>query len=444
MMEKLLHYVWKHRLFPLQPLRTEDGQPVEVIDTGRSNMHAGPDFTGAKVRIGDMLWAGNVEIHVRASDWMRHGHDTDRAYDTVILHVVSAIDAHPVRTDGSAIPQLALPYPDGLKEKYEELMRTDRFPPCYSIIRKLPLMLVHSWLTALGQERFAEKTSQTAGLLSLYCGDWERALFVSLSRSFGFGVNGDAFEKWAKSVPLHAVGKHRDSLFQIEAIFFGMSGLLDPSEAGDEYSQGLAREFAYLRHKFSLDDIPDCQWRFLRLRPGNFPHVRIAQLASLYHASPLLMSAVREAEDLKTMRSLFSRGTSEYWMTHCSFGKPTPRRGRSLSRSSVDSIIINTVLPMLFAYGTHYGNECLRTRALTLLEEMKPEDNHILRLWGECGLEAQNAADSQALIQLKKNYCDTRKCLYCRFGYEYFKNAPYRCSEVEAVDGDKSGQTFPD
>ena len=436
-MELLLHYVWRHKLFPLQPLQTEDGQPVEVIDSGRSNMHAGPDFTGAKVKIGGTLWVGNVEIHERASDWMRHGHDTDKAYDTVILHVVSCIDAHPVRSSGQPIPQLLLPYPEGIQEKYIQLMHADRYPPCFAVIPDLPKLMLHAWLTALGQERLLEKTAQATALLDRYKGDWERTFFITLSRSFGFGVNSDPFERWATSVPLEAVGKHRDNLFQVEAFFFGQAGLLG-SAIDDTYAASLAGEYAYLSRKFSLPPAPDCRWLMLRLRPANFPHVRIAQLAALYSRSFSLLSSLIEAETLKQIRQLFTPVTSSYWDTHYTFGKASTLRKKTLSRKSVDLLIINAVIPTLYAYGANKGDDLLCSRAESLLEQIKPEDNCVTRLWQECGLVPQHAADSQALLQLKKNYCDARKCLRCRIGYEYFASAPYRCREDESPADDKN------
>ena len=419
-MEQLLHYVWKHKIFPLAPLQTVEGMPIEVIDTGLPNIHAGPDFFNAKIRIGGTLWVGNVEIHVRSSDWLRHGHNLDPAYDSVILHVASDIDYAPCRTNGEPIPQMELHYPDYLHKNYDELMRTEHYPPCYKLINKLPKILIHSWLSALQTERFTMKTKQIEELYEICDKDWERVFFITLARSFGFGVNSDAFERWAKSVPLAAVGKHRDSLFQVEAIFFGRAGLTNVKTA-DNYSKQLEKEYTYLSYKFSMEPHPDCGWRFLRLRPGNFPHVRIAQLASLYARSAGLLSVILEAESLEQLREVFSVATSVYWTSHYSFGCTSDPRPKRLSRQSVDVLIINAVIPMLYAYGRHKCDDKLCRRAESFLEKLKPENNVITRMWKDCGLEAEHAGDSQALIQLKKNYCDTRKCLFCRIGYEYFK-----------------------
>ena len=226
-MEQLLHYVWRHRIYPLQPLQTTDGQPLEVIDPGLPNTHAGPDFFNAKVKLGDTLWAGDVEVHDRASDWLRHGHDRDRAYDRVVLHVVGEADCDVYRTNGERIPQLLLPCPDGVRRRYDELRASDIVPPCHDVLATLPLLKVHAWLSSLLVERLMQKAEAIGQRLERCGRSWEDAFFVTLARNFGFGVNGDAFEAWALRLPLRAVDKHRDNLFQVEAFFFGMAGLLD-------------------------------------------------------------------------------------------------------------------------------------------------------------------------------------------------------------------------
>lgn len=420
-MEQLLHYAWKHKMFPLNPLYTTDGQLVEIIDPGLPNPNSGPDFFNAKIKLNGILWVGNIEIHERASDWQRHHHQTDKAYDSVILHVVSCTDSPTFRTDGKPIPQLEFHYPPQLSDNYNELLQTTHYPACYRLIPHLPPLMVHSFLSSLQTERFEQKTEQIYQRLNICNQNWEDAFFVTLARNFGFGVNNDAFELWAKTIPLQAVGKHRDSLFQIEAFFFGQAGLLeDPPR--DEYTAQLIKEYQFLSHKFNLHLTESCRWKLLRMRPGNFPHVRIAQLACLYHRSQGLFSRLMEMQTLKELRDMLKGGTSIYWLTHYVFGETSPSRPKTLSQSSVDLIIINTVIPFLYAYGKYKGDERLYNRASALLEELKPENNYIIRLWKECGLEAAHAGDSQALIQLKKNYCDPKKCLYCRIGYEYFKS----------------------
>ena len=419
-MEQLLHYVWKHKIFPLKELKTTTGQQVEVIDTGLANTDAGPDFFNAKLKLDGVLWIGNIEIHERSSDWFKHGHHADAGYNSVILHIASEIDTEISRSNGERIPQIQLICPEAVRTNYKELLETDSYPPCYRIIPSLPPFTAHSWMTALQMERFEQKATLLNERLKRCQGNWEDAFFITLARNFGFGLNGDAFETWAHQLPFRAVDKHRNDLFQIEAIFFGQAGILEDSD-GDGYYLRLKKEYTYLQHKFGLIPMDASLWRFLRLRPANFPHIRIAQLACLYHRAYGLLSRIMETETLQGVRDILKGGTSEYWLTHYTFGGSSPSRPKALSNTSLDLLIINTVVTFLYAYGLHKGNPVLCARAGSFLEELKAENNYITRMWEQCGMKASNAADSQALIQLKKEYCDKKKCLYCRIGYEYLK-----------------------
>ena len=419
-MEQLLHYVWKHKIFPLKELKTTTGQQVEVIDTGLANTDAGPGFFNAKLKLDGVLWIGNIEIHERSSDWFKHGHHADTGYNSVILHIASEIDTEISRSNGERIPQIQLICPEAVRTNYKELLETDSYPPCYRIIPSLPPFTAHSWMTALQMERFEQKATLLNERLKRCQGNWEDAFFITLARNFGFGLNGDAFETWAHQLPFRAVDKHRNDLFQIEAIFFGQAGILEDSN-GDGYYLRLKKEYIYLQHKFELIPMNTSLWRFLRLRPTNFPHIRIAQLACLYHRAYGLLSRIMETETLQGVRDILKGGTSEYWLTHYTFGGSSPSRPKTLSNTSLDLLIINTVVTFLYAYGLHKGNPVLCARAGSFLEELKAENNYITRMWEQCGMKASNAADSQALIQLKKEYCDKKKCLYCRIGYEYLK-----------------------
>ena len=419
-MEQLLHYVWKHKIFPLKELKTTTGQQVEVIDTGLANTDAGPDFFNAKLKLDGVLWIGNIEIHERSSDWFKHGHHADTGYNSVILHIASEIDTEISRSNGERIPQIQLICPEAVRTNYKELLETDSYPPCYRIIPSLPPFTAHSWMTALQMERFEQKATLLNERLKRCQGNWEDAFFITLARNFGFGLNGDAFETWAHRLPFRAVDKHRNDLFQIEAIFFGQAGILEDSN-GDGYYLRLKKEYIYLQHKFELIPMNTSLWRFLRLRPTNFPHIRIAQLACLYHRAYGLLSRIMETETLQGVRDILKGGTSEYWLTHYTFGGSSPSRPKALSNTSLDLLIINTVVTFLYAYGLHKGNPVLCARAGSFLEELKAENNYITRMWEQYGMKASNAADSQALIQLKKEYCDKKKCLYCRIGYEYLK-----------------------
>ena len=429
-MEQLLHYTWKHRLWPAGTMLTTDGSEVEVIDPGLHNRNQGPDFFNAKVKIGGRLWVGNVEIHDRTTDWYRHGHDRDTAYDNVVLHVVGTADGEVHTTTGQPIPQLQLSVPPRVADHYQQLMQTDQYPPCYAIIPSLSQLMVHSWLSALQTERLEQKTQAIARRAERLNGSWEDAFFVTLARNYGFGINGDAFEAWAGNVPLTAVGKHRDDLFQIEAIFMGQAGLLDEASIpprhrnealADGYFERLRNEYQYLSHKFSLTPIDRKLWRFLRLRPQNFPHIRISQLANLYYERRTSLSALADCTTLERLQEQMQTRVTPYWQTHYTFGPASARSEKQLSAASLSLLVINTCIPMLFAYGRHTSDERLCDRAFDFLEQLKAEQNHIVRMWRDCGLEVKTAADSQALIQLKREYCDRRDCLRCRFGYEYLK-----------------------
>ena len=430
-MEQLLHYVWKHRILPLGKLCTTSGQEVEVIDPGLHNHDAGPDFFNAKVRIGGQVWVGNVEIHLRSSDWQRHGHQLDPAYNNVILHVAEVVDAEVVTQDGKQLPQLCLPIPEDVSEHYAELCRTEDYPRCWRIIPSLSRLTVHSWMSALLAERLAERAQRCLDWLKAVDGDWERTLFVALARNFGFGVNGDAFEAWGKALPLHAAAKHRDDLFQLEALFLGTAGLLAleavpptarQAAAEDSYFLRLQREWAYLKHKFQLPEPMDYErWRYLRLRPQNFPHLRIVQLANLYFRGTASFAALMKTSSREALHTALDAAPSDYWQRHYLFGLESRRSEKHLSPSSRDLIIINTVCPMLFGYGEAHNDPSVQERAVELLEELRPEQNYIIRQWQQCGVEVASAADSQALIQLKRIYCDRKDCLRCRFGFEYLK-----------------------
>ena len=402
-MERLLHYIWKHRILPLRTLFTTDGREVEVLDPGLANQNQGPDFFNAKVSIGGNVWAGNVEVHVRSSDWFRHGHESDPAYNNTILHVVKHADGEVTTQDGHVPPQVELAVPGYVEENYHELCLTEDYPRCHRVVPYIPPLKVHAWMDALLAERIRERAARLTAMVDGMNGDWERATFVTLCRSFGFGLNGDTFEKWACSIPMGAAGKHRDDLLQVEALFLGMAGLLDTgSGLPDAETERRKREFAFLAHKFSLTPAMDSSdWKYLRTRPRNFPHVRIRQIAMLYHKGIMRMSSLVEAPDIENLDKVLAGG--------------------GISAGSRRLLMINTIVPLLYAYGTAHADEDMRQRALSLPEQIPAEDNHILRLWKQCGLTVSTAADSQALIQLKREYCDRKDCLRCRFAYEYLK-----------------------
>ena len=401
-MEKLLHFAWKHKILPLRPLLTTEGESVEVIDPGQANRNQGADFFNAKVKIGQTVWAGYVEIHVKASDWFRHGHHEDARYNNVVLHVVQTADAQAVTQDGKALPTLQIDFPAHMLTRYQELCQTDDYPRCHRVVASIPSLKVHSWMEQLLAERLDGKSARILKRVKESRGDWEQAAFATLARNFGFGINGELLEEWAAHVPLAAAAKHRNNLLQVQALFLGTAGLighLGPHDACD--AQKAEAEYAYLAHKFSLPAPPPFLWRYLRTRPYNFPHLRILQLAAVFHHGGAQLHALLEASDTALLQ-------------RCLQGAP-------LSVSAIRLIAINTVAPLLYAYGQAQGNDTLVSRAMDLLESLPAENNYIIRQWSACGLEAGTAAHSQALIQLKREYCDRYDCLRCHFGYEYLK-----------------------
>ena len=429
-MEQLLHYIWKHRIMPLHELRTTDGRAVEIIDPGLHNTHSGPDFFNAKLRIDGTMWVGNVEIHERSADWFMHSHDQDPAYNNVVLHVASVIDADVVTADGSHPPQMELHVPPYVMQNYRRLLAADHYPPCRETVMQLPRLTIHSWMSALGAERLSDKCAAIEQRVRAAGGSWEQAFFATIARSFGFGVNSEAFEQWAAQLPFMQVAHHRDDPFQVEALFIGAAGLLDTSQmnerqraaaTADPYFVRLRNEWEYLAHKFSLTAMQRQTWRFLRLRPQNFPYIRLSQLAQLYCSRNADLSRITTCSTLAEVRQALQTAVSPYWQTHYTFGNASRSNAKHLSSASIDLLIINAVVPMLHAYGNHRKDEHLMARANDLLISLPPEDNIHIRLWHECGITADNAADSQSLIQLHTRYCERKDCLRCRFGYHSMK-----------------------
>ena len=419
MKESILHYVWQYKLFP-PTLTTTASERVEVIDVGRLNTDAGPDFFNAKLRIDDTLWAGNVEFHLRSSDWKRHNHGNDKAYNNVILHVVEKADDEVHRTNGENIPQLELKVPENVQKNYEELLAGKTWIACEKSIPQVDNFKINVWKNTLLTERLEQKTDAISRLLEQTDNHWEEAFYISLARSFGFGVNSLPFELTAKSLPLGILAKHKDHLFQLEALLFGQAGLLENAET-DDYLQELRKEYDFLQRKYGLTSIDGSQWKLLRLRPDNFPHVRLAQFAQFIHASTKLFSKILEKDNVDELRDLFQCEVSDYWQRHYLFGKESRVSKKHMGAASVDILLINTVIPFLFAYGRKKNDETLTEKVVRWLENIPAENNSIIKKWKELGITAHNAFDTQALLQLKKMYCDEKKCLRCRVGHQVLR-----------------------
>ena len=415
--EALLHYVWQNKLFYVNNLTTIDGMSVEVINVGITNTDAGPDFFNAKIKIGDTLWAGNVEIHTHASDWEKHNHSADRAYDSVILHVVANDDMEVFRTNGTKIPQMLLKFPNEILQNYTQLLSEKNKIFCEKRIKEVPEIIINSWKTALLTERLQQKTTAIFEILFQNKNNWDDAFYAILARNFGFGTNSEPFEQLSKSLPQNILAKQKNNLLQIEAMLFGQAGLL-PAQSSDNYVVTLKKEYDFLSKKYNLKPIDNSQWKLLRLRPDNFPHVRIAQFAALTVQSSRLFSKIVETPDIKTLRKMFVCQPSQFWETHYRFENQSPHKNKKMSQQSIDILLINTVVPMLFAYSQKRKNAELKDAALTILEQLPPEKNAVITHWNTLGITTDNAADTQSLLQLRKHYCDKKKCLHCRIGYK--------------------------
>ena len=419
-----MQYVWKHRLWRSEDMVTNTGKKVRVVDPGLLNTDAGPDFFNAKIEIDGHMWVGNVEMHYRATDWKRHHHDSDKAYDSVILHVVAKDDAPVRRTNGELIPQLVLEVSPQFNADYASLVGATIEVPCATKIKQVPHLTIVEWVEGLAFERLHGKVERIHQLLDSFNGSWEDVCYVTLARNFGFGINNDAFERLARRTPLRLLGKHSDSVLQIEALLFGQAGMLDAQKPGmDSYYNQLCTEYAFLSNKFQLTPMEKESWKLFRIRPQNFPYRRIAMLAQFIEGGFRMMNRILEAEDEKEMRSLFEVELSGYWTKHYTFGKPNERATATLSRSSIDIILINTVAPLLYAYGELTGNYEMTDKAIKLLEDLRAESNSIVSHFVAYGIDCPDALTSQALVQLKREYCDARKCIYCKIGHHLLSKA---------------------
>lgn len=419
-MEKLMQYVWQHRLWNRPRFTTADGELVDIIDQGLLNTDAGPDFFNAKIKINDRIWVGNIELHLRSSDWYRHGHDKDSSYDSVILHVVGKTDGNVYRSDGQKIPQIEMPCAPDFRDRYLSLVNNPLSNlACSREITSLDNIYIRDWLHSLSFSRLQRKAERACELARQYDGDWSQVIYILLARGLGFGLNSDAFERLALSVPLKLLRKHADSTESVEGMLFGASGLLE-KESGDndEYVRILKDEYRFLSAKYQLDSVAFPGWKMARMRPQNFPHRRIATLASLVCDGFKVGYKLLSCKNVDEARELFMFDLMGYWSRRYNFQSESSPTCRALSQSSIDTLIINVVIPVLYGYGHVYARDEIVTIALEMLQSLPAENNSIIRLFNSAGIKCEDAFTSQALIELRKNYCDSRKCLYCRIGHK--------------------------
>lgn len=417
MKEEFLYYIWEQKMFVSMPQVTTDGRNVEVIDVGKRNRVSGPDFFNAKVRIGDTVWVGNVEMHCKASDWYKHEHQDDPAYENVILHVVMENDVNVTRLNGEPLTQMILQWPEWLNDNYKALYQAKPPIHCQKKVGHIPEIFITDWKNRLVIERWHQKYDTIEQMLRQNAHNWEETFYWIMARNFGFHTNSLPFEWTARSLPLIYIAKHKNNLMQIEAMLFGQAGLL-PETAPDDYTEKLIREYSFLRNKFSLTPIKQGVWKKGGVRPSNSPYVRIAQFAALLHESSKLFSKILEIEKMDDFYALFQVQASDYWKKHTQFGIEGKERAKTLGKNSINTILINTVFPTLFVYGRSREDEAITERALNFLQKLPAEDNTIIHQWEEAGIKCQNAFDTQALLQLWHCYCSDRKCLRCRIGHQ--------------------------
>jgi len=423
MTEELLHHIWKYGLFEKQNLQTTQNEKIEIHKAGNHNNDSGPDFFNAKIKIGDTLWAGNVEIHINSSDWNKHKHQANLAYNNIILHVVYNNDKTIYRNSNSAIPTLILK--DHIDTKlitnYIKFKSTIDWIPCAKRIKHTPSIIVNSAIDKLIIERLETKIQELEKNLILNKYNWEETFYQQLAKNFGFKTNSIPFELLAKSIPSTILAKHKNNLTQIEALLFGQAGLLN-EHFNDAYLRYLQNEYLFLKQKYKLEPVEKHLWKFLRLRPSNFPTIRIAQFACLVHNSAHLFSKIIEANNEKYVSELLKVKTSDYWNNHYVFEKATTKKRKNLGTESINNIIINTVVPFIFMYGKYKKEESFIEKSLDFLNKIKAEKNTITTNWKNVGILAKSAYESQSLIQLKNEYCSQKKCLKCTIGNYLLKN----------------------
>lgn len=423
--EDLLQFVWKHRLFSQHNLLSLGGKKVLIDRVGLHNHHAGPDFEDAHLLLDDLKWHGSVEIHIRSSDWNAHRHQFDEKYNNVILHVVWEYDSEIRREDGTVPDTLLIkPYISAnILPKYRRMMENQYWIPCQNAVSGVDPFYINHWLSGVLVERLMDKTTDIYKLLEQYSGNWEEVTYLVAARSFGFKTNSEAFEMLAKSLPLAILLKNQDKRFLFEALFFGQSGLLKTTKSDEQYVTSLKEEYAYLRKAYSLKPLNAHVWKFLRMRPMGFPSMRIAQFSAFCFSSKHLFSRIIETEDLTLYTKWLSDlPVNDYWKNHYHFNDAKERlHGNQLGRQAINSILLNTIVTVLFAYGKYIGNESHVKRAISLLQTIPVEHNSIVKRYEDIGFKCRSAADSQALLHLKAHYCDLKRCLDCEIGFQIMK-----------------------
>lgn len=437
MKEEFLHYLWKYRLYDSDSLFDNEGNRITVISPGDYNRDSGPDFFNARIRIAGTEWAGNVEIHTRASHFDSHGHNTDHAFDSVILHLVAENDRKIFNSRGEELTTAVIGFDPVYLEKYQDLVNNQALIACQNEIRSLDTFFIRHWLSFVLIERLQKKSDSIMKVFAETGNDWDETFYRMLSRYFGFRVNTEPFEMLAAALPFRIIRKHTDNRFQIEALLFGAAGMLEEglfTEAlGDSYFQDLIREYKILSAKYSLKPIHGWLWKFSRLRPVNFPTVRISQLAALLSVAGGMFSRTIEAETPEKLKQLFGVSASSYWDNHYVFGRESARICKKTGDQAKDILLINAIIPLMFVYGRHKNNREICENALTFLETLRPESNSLVSDWKLSGIEVESAFYTQALIHLTEEYCRKRRCLDCRLGCKLISSGKILKNENELL-----------
>jgi hypothetical protein len=417
MQEDFLHYLWKHKKFDVSNIKSATNETITIVSIGQHNLNSGPDFFNAQLKIGNQLSAGNLEIHIKSSDWYLHNHETDSNYDNVILHVVWEYDTEVFRKDNTSIPVLELKHfvSKTALNNYEKLFsKAQKWINCEEDFNDVEDFKIQNWLERLYFERLERKSEDIEQLLKASKNDWEAVLFKMLAKNFGLKVNGDAFLSMASSFDFSVVRKTQSNRMVLEALLFGQSGLLE-SQIQNGYYAELSKEYQFLTQKFKLSNQNVAPIQFFRLRPPNFPTIRLSQLASLYHEHQNIFSKIIEVENLDEFYSLFSVGTSTFWESHYSFDKESKSLKKVLTKSFIDLLLINTIIPLIFSYYKQQGKP-MDTTIVKLIQQISSEKNSIIEKFNSLKNISTSALQSQGLLQLKNNYCDKNKCLQCAIG----------------------------
>ncbi len=417
MNEEFIYYLWTYQLVKHNQ-KTTDGEKIKIMSPGVRNLDSGPDFFNAMIEIGDTRWAGNVEIHVNSSDWFKHNHQNNPAYNNIILHVVFNDDKPVRRQNSELIPTLELKneFNTSIFENYQAFINSKNSIPCHNLIHNIKHFDRLSWFDSLMAERLEKKSDYILHLLDSSKNNLLQVFYQQMARSFGYTTNADTMELLASSVTLNLLSKHSDNINQIEALLFGQSGLLSNNHK-DKYPTDLKLEYNFLKTKYDLVAMDGSLWKFMRMRPASFPTIRISQLANIIYNSSGLLSKILESDKLQDVKSLLATSASPYWDNHYQFNKIVPGKRKKLGLSSINIILINTIIPFLFVYGKSKNDDNLQNKALSWLGQIKPESNTITREFKSMGISAENAMQTQAMIQLKNNYCAKKRCLSCRFGH---------------------------